>query len=261
MTDLHGGRITVVDPVPGETGARFRVELPTTAIREEPDHGRTCHTHAATRRRHRRPSPTARTAGSGSLVDDTFGSLWADRGVPPLRWVLLACLGIGLFAALTLPDANLGLAATLVLVASGVLVLVLTRHRRSPFTWACAVLAFGFALVLVAARRRVDRGARRAGRRPPHHGGADRRRAPSSGWSLGALAWPFSGLRGLPWLGRTLRAFGGGANAAAVTRTVLLSLLGVLVFGLLFASGDAIFGHWVGAVLPDVEDTSCCGCS
>ena len=28
------------------------------------------------------------------------------------------------------------------------LVLVLTRHRRSPFTWACAVLAFGFALML-----------------------------------------------------------------------------------------------------------------
>ena len=62
-------------------------------------------------------------------------------------------------------------------------------------------------------------------------------------------------LRGLPWLGRTIRAFGGGTNAAAVTRTILLSVLGILVFGLLFASGDAIFGHWVSSVLPDVEDS------
>ncbi len=30
VTDLHGGRIGLVDPVPGETGARFRVDLPQT---------------------------------------------------------------------------------------------------------------------------------------------------------------------------------------------------------------------------------------
>ena len=34
------------------------------------------------------------------------------------------------------------------------------------------------------------------------------------------MAWPFAGLRGMPWLGRTLRAFGGGDNSAAVIRTV-----------------------------------------
>ncbi len=28
VTDLHGGRIGLVDPVPGESGARFRVDLP-----------------------------------------------------------------------------------------------------------------------------------------------------------------------------------------------------------------------------------------
>jgi hypothetical protein len=70
----------------------------------------------------------------------------------------------------------------------------------------------------------------------------------------GAVAWPLSGLRGMPWLGRTLRAFGGGANAGAVTRTVALSVLGVVVFGLLFASADAIVGQWLGSVLPDIED-------
>ncbi len=256
VTDLHGGRITVVDPVPGETGARFRVELPATPSERTTAMDAPPTTHQAAQPG---PPPVAppmspRTAGSGSIVDDTFGGFWAERDVPPLRWVLLTCLGIGVFAGWTLPDANLGLAASLVLVASGVLVLVLTRHRRSPFTWACAVLAFGFAAVvtvrdaewiavlgvLVAAL--LTSSALTAG---------------TTVWGMfvGALAWPFSGLRGLPWLGRTLRAFGGGANAAAVTRTVILSALGVLVFGLLFATGDAIVGEWVGAVVPDVEDT------
>ena len=70
---------------------------------------------------------------------------------------------------------------------------------------------------------------------------------------LGAMAWPFAGLRGMPWLGRTLRALGGGSDSIAVIRTVVLSLLGVVVFGLLFASGDAIVGHWVSSVVPNVR--------
>ncbi len=257
VTDLHGGRIAVVDPVSEESGARFRVELPLTP-EGSPAPERTppmpVPTPPSTVSDPLAPSPPVRTAGSGSVVDDVFGTLWVDRGVPPLRWVVLACLGIGVFAGWTLPYANVGLAATLVLVASGVLVLLLTRHRRSPFTWTCAVLAFGFACVLtlrdaawlgvlgllVAAV--LTTAALTAGTTVP-------------GMVLGALAWPLSGVRGLPWLGRTLRSFGAGANAAAVTRTILLSVLGVLVFGLLFATGDALFGHWVSAVLPDVEDS------
>ena len=254
VTDLHGGRITVVDPVPEETGARFRVELPTTASERSSPMDTPTHQAPPTVTPAVAAPPPLRTAGSGSLVDDTFGGFWAERDVPPLRWVLLACLGIGLFAAWTLPDVNLGLAATLTLVASGVVVLALTRHRGSWFTWACAALAFGFACVLtlrdaewigvlgVLVSALLTTAALTAG-------------TSAMGMFLGALAWPFSGLRGLPWLGRTLRSFGAGANAAAVTRTVLLSLLGVLVFGLLFASADAIFGHWVSAVVPDVEDT------
>ena len=205
------------------------------------------------RRRWSRPL-TPLTAGSGSLVDDVFGKLWVDGKVPPRRWVLLACVAIGVFAGLSLPFSNIGLAATLTLVAAGVLVLVLTRHRRSPFTWACAVLAFGFALVLTlrAAEWLAVLGlmvsavlvtaALTAGRSV-------------FGMVVGAMAWPTAGVRGLPWLGRTIRASGGGTNAAAVTRTILLSVLGILVFGLLFASGDAIFGHWVSSVLPNVEDS------
>jgi hypothetical protein len=71
---------------------------------------------------------------------------------------------------------------------------------------------------------------------------------------FGAISWPFAGLRGMPWLGRTLRAVGGGDNSVAVIRTAILSVLALLVFGLLFATGDAIVGHWFSLVLPDVEE-------
>jgi len=57
----------------------------------------------------------------------------------------------------------------------------------------------------------------------------------------------------MPWLGRTVRVLAGGSNSIAVIRTAVLSGLGVLVFGVLFASGDAIFGHWVDTVVPDVR--------
>ena len=198
--------------------------------------------------------PLRRTVPPTSLVDDAFGSLWRDAGVPARRGVVLVALGIGLLAGLVLPYADPGLGLTLVLLASGGLVLAVSRRRREPFTWACAVLCAGFALVvtlrdaewlavlglLVSALLTTTAlvGGRSA-----------------VGMLLGAAAWPFAGLRGLPWLGRSLRAFGAGAGAAAVVRTVLLSLAAVLVFGLLFATGDAIVGHWFSLVLPDLGDS------
>jgi hypothetical protein len=70
---------------------------------------------------------------------------------------------------------------------------------------------------------------------------------------LAGFAWPLAGLRGLPWLGRSLQAVTGLGNKAAALRTVVWSALGVVVFGLLFASADAVFAEWVGAVVPDLE--------
>jgi hypothetical protein len=49
-------------------------------------------------------------------------------------------------------------------------------------------------------------------------------------------------------------ALGGGGNSAAVVRTAVLSALAVLVFGVLFATGDAIVGHWLSLVLPDLGE-------
>jgi hypothetical protein len=70
---------------------------------------------------------------------------------------------------------------------------------------------------------------------------------------LASAAWPLSALRGLPWLGRSVRGVTGIGTSAAALRTIVWSLLGVLVFGLLFASADAVFAEWVGALVPDLE--------
>jgi hypothetical protein len=187
-----------------------------------------------------------------STVDAGFGDIWPDRGIPGRRGVLVACLTIGVVAGLTLPFANAGLAAALVLVASGVLVLRISRFRRSPFTWACALLCTGFASMLVlrdadwvlvlgllASALLVAAAL------------TDARTV--FGTFAGAVAWPFAGLRGLPWLGRTLRTLGGRSGTAAVVRTIALSTLAVLVFGLLFATGDAIVAHWLSLVVPNVR--------
>lgn len=191
---------------------------------------------------------------AGSVVDTSFGSLWPERALSGRPGILLACVGIGVFAGLTLPDAPIGLATALVLLASGFLVLSASGNRRSPFTWACAVLAVAFAVVVVLrdAEWVVVLGLMTSAVLTT---AALTKGRSVAGMVLGAVAWPFAGLRGLPWLGRTLRTLGGGNNSAAVVRTTALSILGVLVFGVLFASGDAIFGHWVSVVLPDIGES------
>ncbi len=287
VVDLHGGRISVVDPVPGETGARFRVDLPSRESIPQPSAQLSAQPFAQPSRpptpqlqqlpRQAPPStPTERTAPMGpspapgmtpapprpgatlpagrSLTDEIFGSMWPERGVRGRPGVLLTGVGIGLLAGLLLPFAAVGLAAALVLVVAGVLVLALSRHRSDPFTWASAVLCAGFATVLVLrdalwlgtlgllVAALLVTASLTAGRSV-------------LGLVTGALAWPLAGVRGLPWLGLTLRGLGGSPHAAAVARTTGLSVLAVLVFGLLFASGDAVVGRWVGAVVPDLDDS------
>jgi two-component system sensor histidine kinase BaeS len=248
VAELHGGRIALLDPRPGEHGAHFRVELPAQGRALPPPpapEGRPVVTTSVPL-----PPPTQVVVPT-SLVDATFGQTWREDDLPARRGVLLACLAIGVFAGLTLPFNAPGLAASLVLIASGGLVLALSR-TRDWFSWTSTVLCLGFAMMvavrdaawivtlgLLASALLVAAALTRATTLP--------------GMVIGALAWPLSGLRGLPWLGRTLRAFGGSAGSLAAVRTVVVSLVAVLVFGALFASGDAIVGSWVGAALPDVR--------
>ena len=66
------------------------------------------------------------------------------------------------------------------------------------------------------------------------------------------LAWPLSALRGLPLLGRTITATSRVAMLWPVLRTAGISLVALALFGGLFASGDAVFGSWADAVIPDL---------
>ena len=73
------------------------------------------------------------------------------------------------------------------------------------------------------------------------------------GFVLGWVAWPLACLRCLPWFGRSLQPVAGLGRSAAALRTAALSVLAVLVFGLLFASADALFAEWVDVLVPDLR--------
>jgi len=70
------------------------------------------------------------------------------------------------------------------------------------------------------------------------------------GFVVGAMSWPLSAVRGLPWLGESIRRLSGKERRAAYLRTALWSVLAIVVFGILFASADALFAAWMRAVLP-----------
>ncbi len=69
---------------------------------------------------------------------------------------------------------------------------------------------------------------------------------------LSVMAWPLSGLRGLPLLGRTITATSKVSKLWPILRTIGFSLIALALFGGLFASGDALFGSWAEALIPDL---------
>jgi signal transduction histidine kinase len=247
VTDLHGGCIRFLDPE-ARRGARVRVDLPL----EPPDRPV---------RPQEEPVPTAPTPPAPSvppasvparpLLDDVFGGFWPDNGVPARLGVLLGAVGAGLLGGLVLPFRDLGLGTFLVLLAAGGVVLAASRHRRDPFTLTCAGLC-----VLLAATTAVRDAdwvvvlCLLAGAVLCVCGVTRGRTLP--GFLLAGPAWPLAGLRGLPWLGRTLAVLTGIGHGAALLRTVVWSALGLLVFGALFVSADALVAEWADALLPDL---------
>ncbi|GAB3764884.1 signal transduction histidine kinase [Nocardioides ginsengisegetis] len=245
VTDLHGGTIHVVDPEPGRTGARVRAELPAvltptttrTTETEEPAMSIPAPTPPAVRV----PEPT---------LDALFGRFWPDAGVPGSRRTLLASAGVGLLASVVLPFRSFGLGTFLVLLAAGAVLLASSVHRRSPFTLTCAGLCLLLAgTVVVRDAQWIVALCLFAGGAVCMAGLVDGRTL--RGFVLAGIAWPLAGLRGLPWLGRSLRGTGGPGRSTAAVRTVALSVLAVLVFGLLFASADALFASWVDVLVPN----------
>jgi hypothetical protein len=185
-------------------------------------------------------------AGGGSL--DGF---WPEQGVPAQPLTVLAALGIGAWAALTWPERNVGLAVCLTMLAAGLLMWVVARHRRNPWTIACAVLAG----LLATTTMLRDSGsvvplAVLVGVVVAAAGTTLARTLLSV--PLSVMAWPLSGLRGLPLLGRTITATTKVSKLWPVLRTIGFSLVALALFGGLFASGDALFGSWAEALVPDL---------
>ena len=259
VTDLHHGSIGFIDPAQDESGARVRAVLPIEpAIPEQPSHAPPARQEASIMPTTQIPSaqppsasPRPTTAPSPAMTDP-FGRFWPEDGLPARASILLACFGVGVLAAFVLPERNLGLGTFLVLMAFGATVFYAAKNRNDPFTLTCAGVCVLLALpALIRDAEWIVVPCLFIGSIVCMAGLTRGRSLPD--FVVSAAAWPLAGLRGMPWLGRTLRSITGSGNAPAVIRTAIWSLLGLTVFGLLFASADALFAEWADAVVPDIE--------
>jgi hypothetical protein len=196
------------------------------------------------------PSRPVAAQASAPMLDWVFGTLWPDRVAARPR-LLLAALAVGVLAGLVVPERSLGLGTFVVFLGVAAVVVAADRRLRTParlsalalclllgsvvvlrdaewVTVLCVLAALGVAAaVLVDVRSFV-------------------------GVVVAAVAVPLAGVRGLPWLGRSIVAGRPGSSSWAVVRTVVVSVLLLAVFGGLFASADALFSSWLDVVVPDL---------
>lgn len=257
VATLHGGTLRFLDPAPGSTGARVRLELPDTPVptTDVPLAGGREPVRHADPKLSVRVGMTdvqrAREAGAPSALDAVFGGFWPEGGDRYGLRVVLTSAAVGVLGGALMTHTLPGLSWLLVMMAAGAAAYATARRRTDPFTIACTLLsgllvlpvvlldswpfvglcvfaAVGVLLIGVTGARTLP------------------------GFLLAGLSWPLASLRGLPWLGRSVRLVGSGGRAPAVVRTVVWSLLGLLVFGALFASADALFATWVDALVPNL---------
>ncbi|MEU6138458.1 DUF4153 domain-containing protein [Nocardioides sp. NPDC047086] len=271
VTDLHGGSIAFLDPLPDAAGARVRVDLPLRPpARPVPDQLGPSHltpTHEESQMPTTPPAaepaepakpvdipaaaPKAADA-TPSVLDDIFGIYWPDSGVAGRFGLFIGAVVAGLLGGLLIPDRNAGLGTVIVMLAAGGVVMFANERRRSWFPIVCYVLfvllssvavlrdaEWIVALCLLTAVAVLLCASTLA--------------KTLLGIVLTGISWPLAGLRGIPWLGRTLTSVSGKGHGAAVARTTLLSLLGLVIFGLLFTTADAVLGSWVDQFVPDVR--------
>ena len=276
VCELHGGSISAEPPRPGETGARLRAVLPRDPHQgvqtPTPSHSRT---HARTDPQNLENSmpatPAARTASTSAdrpesvtsfsvqpvalprpFLDAVFGDLWPEAGLTAKTGLVMTCIGVGVLAAVILPGRDIGLALLVVLLVGGAVVLRSSVRIRSVLTGVSAVLCVALsALVVVRAAQWIGVLAIAAGIVLTTTALTGARSG--VGIVSGLAAWPLAAVRGLPLLGRTFSATSRVAILWPVLRTAAFSLVALVVFGGLFASGDAIFGSWAQSVVPAVD--------
>ena len=166
--------------------------------------------------------------------------------------MVIAAAAVGLLAGALMTFRGPGLGWTVVLLAAGGAAFATARRRRDPWTLLSVVLAVLLVLVGVARAAEWLAALGIVSSAAVFLSGVTGARS-LPGILASGVAWPLSSLRGLPWFGRCLRVSGTSSHAPAVIRTVVWSLLGLAVFGALFASGDLLFASWVDALVPNLS--------
>ncbi|TQL49911.1 DUF4153 domain-containing protein [Ornithinicoccus hortensis] len=266
VCQLHGGTIAALPPPGDATGARVRAVLPRHPSARDvqpaaPIQHRTPTQHGTPEENPvtaTHPTPSSTTAATdapplpAATTDALFGDFWPEReSLRTATGQLAGSVAVGALAALVLPYRNIGLGVLLVLLLAGGLVLASSVYRRRRWTVVSAALCVGLAslVVLRAAEWLAVLAVLVAGVLVAT-ALTDARKVLSM-LAAGAT-WVGSGIRGLPLLGRTLTAAGRQERLWPVLRTTALSLVALVIFGGLFASGDPVLGSWVSAVLPDI---------
>lgn len=288
VVQLHGGRIQVVPTPPGQRGAHLRVDLPvepasrattlsismtsTTALMSAPllasapssKENMTATTappptHPPVSGPLHRASAPAQPGtaiamvgrAQGSFVDAMFGPVWPENDSRPRPRLVLGALGIGALAAVVVPYRSVGVGMFVMLLAAAAVIHAPVRRRRS--TWFLTCLAVCVALAsLVVLRADVTLGFLGVLTAAVLTASNLVSARSVTAVALAPACWTAAGVRGLPLLARTLAAARRLSGIYPVLRTAGISLVALVLFGGLFASGDAIFGSWVSALIPDL---------
>lgn len=245
VAQLHGGTLRFVDPPDGR-GARLALAVPyrPTDLPEEPVTTTPTPPHPTA---YEPPRPVSAPPALGSL----FGRFWPEPPALPGLRVILAAAAAGLLGGAVFTFEEAGLSVTLTLLAAGLAALVTARHRRSPWTLLCAALAALLVLSFTLRDAEWISAVSMVVAAGVFLSGTTAARS-FTGMLLAGVSWPLASLRGLAWFGRSLKVSGTGERTPAVVRTAVWSLLGLAVFGAIFASADALFASWVDTVVPNL---------
>ncbi|NMM35346.1 MAG: DUF4173 domain-containing protein, partial [Phycicoccus sp.] len=253
VAELHGGTIAVAD---SERGCRIQVTLPAdaarpTTTRKEPVMS------ALTPPAPAPQTPQTSTPPSG-LAPSGLTTYWPDAaGRRP--GIVAAAAAAGVLAATVLPARHVGLGTSLVFAAvvGTVFAAHTTRTKRTAGRRWTRLDVFDATLMALLLATLVVRDAEWITvlclLAALSLTAVSSTKATSVLALLGtASAVPLAAIRGLPWLGRTLKPSSGVQAWLPAARTAAVSAVLLLVFGALFASADALFASWVNALTPDI---------